>query len=503
MLYRLKRVGQESAPLTQIEPSVGTGGQRWLRRWTVVRTARHRSGSSGSDRRDRHHSLNHRRHQQLLRDHIHHNLHNSHHQNNNNTNPAIVNTNRGLSSSSTTSSAATAVIDIDAAINRLACRFSHDTDLSVPIPETVCWYYLYGHCMFGESCRFVHLDAAGILANHYHQYEAHPPASASTAAVTATNTGGQTAANTGRTYAQMAHTVSTGAPTPQPPAAPPLRSGATSGQLCPYAAQSIEGLCPYPEGQCHYTHGVMCELCGHHCLHPDDRAQQARHRDECVREHEREMELSFAVQRSLDKACGICMDIVFEKEPATERRFGILQSCSHIFCLSCIRKWRQTKQFENRTIRACPECRVPSDFVIPSKYWYDDRSEKDSLIESYKQALSTKPCKYFQQGRGECPFAGACFYLHAGPDGRRVEMPPPRQQRRRANQEGELETLRDMLLWNYLEVRDDNHWLLTLDLEDVFDIQEMGLLSGYDTDDDDEEDDDSDISDFNSADVIG
>ena len=49
---------------------------------------------------------------------------------------------------------------------------------------------------------------------------------------------------------------------------------------------------------------------------------------------------------------------------------------------------------------------------------------------------------------------------------------------------------KDMLLWNYLEVRDDNHWLLTLDLEDVFDIQEMGLLSGYETDDE------SDLSDY-------
>jgi hypothetical protein len=47
-----------------------------------------------------------------------------------------------------------------------------------------------------------------------------------------------------------------------------------------------------------------------------------------------------------------------------------------------------------------------------------------------------------------------------------------------------------MLLWNYLEVRDDNHWLLTLDLEDVFDIHEMGLLSSYETDDE------SDLSDY-------
>lgn len=47
-----------------------------------------------------------------------------------------------------------------------------------------------------------------------------------------------------------------------------------------------------------------------------------------------------------------------------------------------------------------------------------------------------------------------------------------------------------MLLWNYLEVRDDHRWLLTLDLEDVFDLQEMGLFS--ETDDDSDDDDLSD-----------
>ncbi len=38
-------------------------------------------------------------------------------------------------------------------------------------------------------------------------------------------------------------------------------------------------------------------------------------------------------------------------------RFGILPSCTHCFCLPCIRKWRQAKQFEHKIIRACPECR--------------------------------------------------------------------------------------------------------------------------------------------------
>lgn len=251
--------------------------------------------------------------------------------------------------------------------------------------------------------------------------------------------------------------------------------------LCPYVE------CPGPQ-YCSYIHGDLCDLCNCFVLHPYNEQQRRKHRDDCVKEHEKEMELSFAIQRSIDKTCGICMDVVMEKEPISERRFGILEKCSHIFCLSCIRKWRQTKQFDNRTIRACPECRVPSDFVVPSKFWVGDKEEKDRLINDYKKAMGQKPCKYFKQGQGQCPFAGACFYLHARPDGTRVEMPPPRQRRVRRNGDGESESLLDVLLWNYIENRDDPEFMFSLDLEDLLDMRELGLLTSTD--------DESEFSDY-------
>ena len=37
--------------------------------------------------------------------------------------------------------------------------------------------------------------------------------------------------------------------------------------------------------------------------------------------------------------------------------------------------------------RSCPECRVKSDFVTPSKYWVDEKEDKLKLIESYKKAM--------------------------------------------------------------------------------------------------------------------
>lgn len=45
------------------------------------------------------------------------------------------------------------------------------------------------------------------------------------------------------------------------------------------------------------------------------------------------------------------MDVVVQKANPSERRFGILSSCNHIFCLSCIRKWRCTRNFHNKIIK--------------------------------------------------------------------------------------------------------------------------------------------------------
>ena len=39
--------------------------------------------------------------------------------------------------------------------------------------------------------------------------------------------------------------------------------------------------------------------------------------------------------------------------------------------------------------RACPECRTQSDYVVPSRYWVDDKDkeDKDRLLTSYQGAL--------------------------------------------------------------------------------------------------------------------
>lgn len=240
-----------------------------------------------------------------------------------------------------------------------------------------------------------------------------------------------------------------------------------SGQA---SSPSLEPLCPYAEATgicrsstCTYLHGDICEFCSRAALHPHNEELRKKHTNACVKQHEADMELSFAIQRSKEKSCGVCFETIMEKS-SREQRFGILPNCNHCFCLTCIRKWRQAKQFDNKIIRACPECRIPSDFVCPSMYWVDTKEEKEKLIRDYKGALSTKDCKYFNKGLGKCPFGNKCFYLHALPDGTKKDVGPPVRQRRNTA-DTDIDILHQLILWDFFDERDDR-WMY-LDLEDI------------------------------------
>jgi hypothetical protein len=92
-------------------------------------------------------------------------------------------------------------------------------------------------------------------------------------------------------------------------------------QLCPFYRV---GECRYGD-ICMYIHGCICDYCGQNILHPQHDSQRKAHLAECLREHERDMELSFAVARSKEKTCGVCMEIVLDK-PKGDASFGILTS---------------------------------------------------------------------------------------------------------------------------------------------------------------------------------
>ena len=54
------------------------------------------------------------------------------------------------------------------------------------------------------------------------------------------------------------------------------------------------------------------------------------------------MRRTFRDLASRGKSCGICLETVLQKKgDKAARRFGILPGCKHVFCIGCIRTWRE------------------------------------------------------------------------------------------------------------------------------------------------------------------
>ncbi|NXL88238.1 MKRN2 ligase, partial [Alectura lathami] len=394
------------------------------------------------------------------------------------------------------------------------CPFSHD--LAASKSSTVCKYYQKGQCAYGARCRYDHvrLPAAGGAAAPLPPPVPSPSAalpslrlapehSATVAAGSKPREGGR---RERRTLVLRDRNLCGSNEVKEKPSAPsdavccsdrndgmevkphsyleaicsgledpaPGSSLADGEQLCPYAAA---GACHFGD-RCLYLHGDVCEICGLQVLHPFDQEQRKAHEMMCMATFEHEMEKAFAFQASQDKVCSICMEVVYEKPSASERRFGILSNCNHTYCLSCIRQWRCAKQFENPIIKSCPECRVISEFVIPSVYWVEDQEKKNELIEAFKQGVGKKPCKYFEQGKGSCPFGGKCLYLHAYPDGTRAEPEKPRKQ---LSSEGTVRFFNSVRLWDFIECRESRS--VTSPDDPVTEVGELFMqLSGADED---------------------
>ncbi|XP_055427603.1 probable E3 ubiquitin-protein ligase makorin-1 isoform X3 [Bubalus kerabau] len=123
------------------------------------------------------------------------------------------------------------------------------------------------------------------------------------------------------------------------------------------------------------------------------------------------------VQDSQDVMCGICMDKVWDKPEEAERLFGILPNCSHAHCLGCLHAWRKSRgDFPPGVIKACPQCRVHSSYIIPCRFWVSQGPEKEQLIRNFKARTSQIQCRFFMRGNGRCPFKSDCIYLHQLPD---------------------------------------------------------------------------------------
>ncbi|KAI9291022.1 hypothetical protein K502DRAFT_159308 [Neoconidiobolus thromboides FSU 785] len=172
----------------------------------------------------------------------------------------------------------------------------------------------------------------------------------------------------------------------------------------------LKGSCRYGKF-CRNAHAEVCNSCHNYILHPDK--PDAEHT-----EHIRNCTPIKTFDESKDIECCICMEKVLSTKCG---RFGLL-NCEHPFCLSCIRQWRTNTILDNNVIRSCPICRDITYFITPSLIWVADKEEKEKIIDAYKSKLKQIPCRYFDSGRGECPFGSSCFYIHQYPDGSYQEL---------------------------------------------------------------------------------
>jgi len=217
------------------------------------------------------------------------------------------------------------------------------------------------------------------------------------------------------------------------PAEASATSTTSTDGLCGQFAAS--GACSRGD-RCHLVHGDPCPTCGRSALHPSDEGARAAHAAECSA---RAARLAEVAASSLVE-CAICLERVLCKEGCrpSERRFGLLEGCAHAFCLPCIRSWRgqaaaqqeqqqnqqqnqQTQQIDVATsLRTCPLCRTPAWFVTPSATWPATEEAKRAIVEAYRGSLSRIECRWWDRGRGACPFGTSCFYLHLDAEGNEV-----------------------------------------------------------------------------------
>lgn len=142
------------------------------------------------------------------------------------------------------------------------------------------------------------------------------------------------------------------------------------------------------------------------------------------------------VTGSRERTCGICQDVVMDK-PWSKARFGILPSCPHCYCLSCIMTWRrtQTEGITDTVNKTCPECRQRSDYVCPSRVWIEDPADKERFLAEYREQCGEKDCWYFKRGAGQCYLGNQCFFRHLDREGNPVDLGPPRIRGRRVPSE--------------------------------------------------------------------
>lgn len=245
------------------------------------------------------------------------------------------------------------------------------------------------------------------------------------------------------------------------------------------------GICRYYNAQrgcfagnsCKFLHGVPVQELAQNdqpLLTPYDQAKECRYyqRGFCKRgelcwfKHVDSHHNQANILEEEDQLCSVC----FEK-PVT---FGLLEGCNHIFCIGCIKKWRDPSGkpgdvVESGNTKKCPMCRTPSRFITPSSKFCIG-GEKADAIKAYQASMGRVPCRYFQTSLAKnknkplCPFGRDCFYKHVKEDGTPFQF-----------QGGVDVSMRRHRAANWLEDNDFFHFPLDIDSLSLSDAEAVNL----------------------------
>jgi E3 ubiquitin-protein ligase makorin len=77
-----------------------------------------------------------------------------------------------------------------------------------------------------------------------------------------------------------------------------------------------------------------------------------------------------------------------------------------------------------------------------------DPARKEKVVEKYKCKMGQIACRWFDYGRGTCPFGTSCFYAHLNEDGTPFVAPKLRYLE---TGYGEVQIMKTVQLSDFLE----------------------------------------------------
>ncbi|GAA5893698.1 uncharacterized protein JCM6883_003607 [Sporobolomyces salmoneus] len=116
--------------------------------------------------------------------------------------------------------------------------------------------------------------------------------------------------------------------------------------------------------------------------------------------------------------CIICYEV-----PTT---YGVIDSCSHVFCYPCIRTWENRKEATDgaqgpltekvlQSRSACPVCRRPFKVLFPTPTLLIDENDRQEALKTYMKMLGSTPCPELVKSprhRRYCSRGIDCLYSH-------------------------------------------------------------------------------------------